>query len=81
MISNKESRTQELDMLCIIPTTSKNISASSAVTITSEDSYANKNDTTFDLSSSFSVIHSFSVILRKKTFVLKLPIFVKNKMN
>ena len=52
MISSKESRTQELDML---PTTSKNIPASPAGIITSEDFYANKNDTIFDLSSSVSV--------------------------
>ena len=52
MISNKESRTQELGML---PTTSKNIPASPAGIITSEVSYANENDTTFDLSSPVSV--------------------------
>ena len=39
----------------MLPTTSKNISASPAGTITSEDSYANENDTTFDLSSPVSV--------------------------
>ena len=55
LISNKESRTQELDMLCIVPTTSKNIPASPAGIITSEDSYRNENDTTFDLLSPVSV--------------------------
>ena len=40
-ISNKESRTQKLVMLCIAPTTSKNIPASPAGIIISEDSYAN----------------------------------------
>ena len=30
LISNKESRTQELDMLCFVPTRSKNIPASPA---------------------------------------------------
>ena len=55
LISNKESWTQELDILCIVPTTSKNIPASPAGMITSEDSYANENDTTFDLSSPVSV--------------------------
>ena len=49
LISHKESRTQELGMLCIVPTTSKNIPASPAGIITSEDSYANENATTFDL--------------------------------
>ena len=34
LISNKESKTQELDMLCIVTTTSENIPASSAGTIT-----------------------------------------------
>ena len=39
-----ESRTQELDMLCIVLTTSKTIPASPADIITSEDSCANKNN-------------------------------------
>ena len=49
LISNKESKTQELDMLCIVPTTSKNIPASPERTIISKASYANENYTTFDL--------------------------------
>ena len=39
----------------MLPTTSKNIPASPAGIMTSEDSYANENDTTFDLSIPVSV--------------------------
>ena len=55
LISNKKSRTQELDTICIVPTASKNILASPSGIITSEDSYAIETDTTFDLSSPVSV--------------------------
>ena len=42
-------------MLCIVPTTSKNIPASPAEIIISENYYANENHTIFDLSSPVSV--------------------------
>ena len=71
LISNKETRTEELDMLS---TTSKNIPASPAGIITSEDFYANKNDTTFDLSSSVSVSE-------RESFCFELPISVQSEMH
>ena len=71
LISNKETRTEELDMLT---TTSKNIPASPAGIITSEDFYANKNDTTFDLSSSVSVSE-------RESFCFELPISVQSEMH
>ena len=40
----------------MLPTTSKDIPVSPAGIMTSEDSYANENDSTFDLSSLVSVI-------------------------
>ena len=60
-------------MLCTVPTTSRNTPGLPEGTITLKASYANENDTTFDLS-----FHS--QLAQEKAFILKLPNNVQNEI-